>query len=73
MPVKVTVNLPEETVDAIKSIAADRGITVTEAMRQVIENQRYLHQEVKTGGKVLIEKPNQPLRQLVFQTPVKSK
>ena len=45
MATKVTVNLPEETVDAIKSIARDRGTTVTEALRQVIESQRFLESD----------------------------
>lgn len=72
-PVKVTVNLPEDTVDAIKRIAEERGTTVTEAMRQVIESQRYLQQEIKQGSKVLIEKPDQSLRQVIFNIPPQRK
>jgi bisphosphoglycerate-dependent phosphoglycerate mutase len=72
-PVKVTVNLPVETVEAIKKIAGERGTTVTEALRQVIESQRYLQQEIQQGSKVLIEKPDQSLRQLIFTIPAESK
>jgi predicted DNA binding CopG/RHH family protein len=72
-PVKVTVNLPVETVEAIKKIAGERGTTVTEALRQVIESQRYLQQEIQQGGKVLIEKPDQSLRQLIFNIPPQDK
>lgn len=71
MAVKVTVNLPESTVNAIKNIAEERGTTVTEALRQVIDSQNFLQQEVKNGNNVLIQNPNdKSVRQLVFNVPV---
>jgi Ribbon-helix-helix protein, copG family len=72
MPTKVTVNLPDETVNALKSIANDRGTTVTEALRQVIESQRFLQQEIQNGSNLLIQNPaDQSVRQVVFNTPPK--
>lgn len=74
MAVKVTVNLPENTVDALKSIANDRGTTVTEALRQVIESQRFLDNEVQNGHDLLIQNPkDKSVRQVVFNTPLKKK
>ncbi len=73
MSTKVTVNLPDETVDAIKSIAEKRGTTVTEALRQVIEGQRFLQDEMESGNKLLIQGPDQSVRQVVFNTPPKQK
>jgi hypothetical protein len=73
MSTKVTVNLPDETVDAIKSIAEKRGTTVTEALRQVIEGQRFLQDEMENGNKLLIQNPDQSVRQVVFNTPPKQK
>jgi metal-responsive CopG/Arc/MetJ family transcriptional regulator len=71
---KVTVNLPDDTVEALKGIAEERGTTVTEALRQVIESQRFLQDEMKTGNKVLLQDPNdKSVRQVIFNTPVKSK
>jgi hypothetical protein len=73
MPVKVTVNLPEETVDAIKKIANDRGTTVTEALRQAIESQYFLHEEVQNGREVLLQNPaNKTVQRLVFYPSAKS-
>ena len=69
MSIKVTVNLPDDTVEGLRKIAAEKGITLTEAMRQVIESQRFLHQEMRKGSKVLLEKPDQTLRQVIFHTP----
>jgi hypothetical protein len=71
---KVTVNLPDETVAAIKSIADNRGTTITEALRQVIESQRFLNTEMENGNKLLLQNPaDQTVRQVVFSTPPKKK
>jgi len=72
MPTKVTVNLPDQTVEAIQNIAKKRGTTVTEALKQVIENQRFLQDEVDGGSKVLIKSPDQSLREVLFHTPKRS-
>lgn len=72
MPTKVTVNLPDETVQAIKDIAQKRGTTVTEALKQVIESQRFLQDEVAGGSKVLIKSPDQSFREVLFNTPKRS-
>ena len=73
MATKVTVNLPDETVDALKNIAGARGTTLTEALRQVIESQRFLDGEVQKGNDLLIQNPrDKSVRQVVFNTPPKS-
>jgi predicted transcriptional regulator len=67
MSIKVTVNLPDETVNAIKSIAAAQGTTVTEALRQVIETQYFLRDEMQKGNNLLLQDPrDKSLRQVVF-------
>lgn len=75
---KVTVNLPDETVEAIKQIASDRGTTITEALRQAIESQRFLHDETKAGKDLLLQNPaDRTIQRIVFNAPpqrlVKSK
>jgi hypothetical protein len=73
MAVKVTVNLPDSTVDAIKSIANERGTTVTEALRQVIDSQHFLQQQIQEGNNVLIQNPqDKSVRQVIFNIPPKS-
>jgi ribbon-helix-helix CopG family protein len=70
MATKVTVNLPDATVDALKQIAKDRGTTVTEALRQVIESQRFLDNAVQDGNDLLIQnKVDKSVRQVVFNAP----
>ena len=68
MSVKVTVNLPEDTVQAVQKIAAENGITATEAFRQLLDAQAYLHNEVKNGSKVLLKAPDNSASELRFST-----
>jgi len=35
--------------EGLRKIAEERGITMTEALRQTIESQRYLNDEMKKG------------------------
>jgi hypothetical protein len=72
MSVKVTVNLPEPTVEALKEIAKDKGTTVTEALRQVIESQRFLHDETKAGKDLLLQNPaDRTTQRVVFNAPLR--
>lgn len=71
MSTKVTVNLPDETVEAIRSIANARGTTVTEALKQVIQSQHWLESEAQKGNALLIQNPaDKTVRQIIFNAPV---
>lgn len=52
---KVTVNLPEQTVDILRNIANARNTTVTEALKQVIETQDFFNNEIQKGKDVLLQ------------------
>ena len=66
MATKVTVNLPDDTVEAIKKIAEQRGVTYTEAIRQAIESERFLREETQKGSKLLLE-DGDSVRQIVLR------
>jgi hypothetical protein len=65
-PVKITVNLPEDVVAALKEYAEERGITFTEALRRSIVHEKYFAGEIEAGGTVLIEKPDKSIREVVL-------
>ena len=73
MATKVTVNLPDETVDAIRKMAESRGITQTEAIRQAIDTQHYMDLEVQKGREILLQNPaNKTVQRLVFNPSVRN-
>ena len=65
--VKVSFNLPETVVTALKQLANERNTTVTEVVRNSISNEMFLDRQVRTeGAKVLIETPDHKFREVVF-------
>ncbi len=66
MATRVTVNLPDSAVEAIRQLAKERGITHTEAIRQAIESERFLREQQREGGKILLAKGDET-QQIVFR------
>lgn len=63
---KLTVNLPDETVQDLREYAENHGITMTEALRRFITRGKYFDDEIQNGGKVLVEKEDKTLREVVL-------
>jgi hypothetical protein len=54
--VKVTVNLPASVVAELRAISTNNHITLTDAIRQSIQINKYLLDQEQMNGKLLIEK-----------------
>ena len=68
MATKVTVNLPDELVDELRRMAEERDLTMTQVLRQAIESERFLQDELSKGNKVLIEnKKDKSIHQVIFK------
>lgn len=63
--VKVTVNLPEDLINRLRAESSKRGISMTEAIRQGLETELYLTSEESSGSKILLEKADDSIVQLV--------
>ena len=62
---KLTVNLTDDAMAALKELADKRGVTLGQALGQAIASEKYFSDEISKGGKVLIERPNQTVREVV--------
>ncbi len=65
--VKMSVNLSQEAIEALKSIAEERGVTVTEVLRHAIGLEKYVDKVQKENGKILVETSKGQVRELVFR------
>lgn len=65
--IKMSVNLPEEAIDVLRNLASERGVTVTEVLRHAIGLEKYFDQVQKDQGKILVEKSDGEIRELVFR------
>ncbi len=66
MPVKLTVSLSEQVVDALKELADEQGTSVTEQLRRAVALQKWVSDTRSQGGRVLVEDPTGGTRELVF-------
>ena len=53
--VKISANLSETVVSALKDIAEKKGVSVTEALRQAISHEKYFLDATEQNHKVLLE------------------
>jgi len=65
--VKVSFNLTPREVEQLKELAAQQGITATEALRRALATERFIYDTYQRGGKLLIEEADKPVRELVFR------
>lgn len=63
--VRLTADLPFAEASILKDLAAQQGVTMTEALRRAIATEGLLQERRKNGSKVLLEKNGQ-LSELIF-------
>jgi predicted transcriptional regulator len=64
---KLTVNLNDEAMSALRELADKRGVTLGQALGQAIASEKFFSDEISKGGKVLIEKPDRTVREVVIR------
>lgn len=62
---KVTLNLPDDQVEFLQSIAKRDNITFTDAVRRAINSEKFFVQQEESGRKVLVEENGQRLREVI--------
>jgi metal-responsive CopG/Arc/MetJ family transcriptional regulator len=65
---KISVNLSDEVLQALREMAQRDNVTVTEALRRSISTQKFLEDEQRAGKLILIEDPKSKEKQrIVFR------
>lgn len=64
---KITVNLPDATLEKLRELARANGVTVTEMLRRAIATEAYIAEQTALGGKILVETPGGRTRELVLR------
>lgn len=66
MSVRVTVELPGPAVEVLKELAKKRNHTMTEVLRHAISLEQQVDEELSQGAKMLIQKKDGSLEEVVF-------
>jgi hypothetical protein len=64
---KVSINLPSDTLDAIRKIAEYRNLTMTDAICRAIATESYIEDQTNNGGTILVKKPDGTYKEVVFR------
>jgi len=63
--VKISANLNAETVERLKTLAYEKGSTMTDIINRAVEMEAFLRKVKKDGGKILIENPDGKMQQII--------
>ena len=65
---KVTFSLHKDVIDALRTLATERGTSMTEVLRQAVTTEKYLAEAQKEGYVILLENARSgTTRQLVLR------
>lgn len=65
--VRVTLNLPRSVLDKVERLAAAHGVNKTSIIVRAIELEDFLDSITRRGGKLLVEKANGDINEVIFR------
>ena len=65
--VKISANLSKSVVKALKDMAEEQNISMTEVLRRSISTEKFLLDTIKRKGKILIEEEDKTMRQVLIR------
>jgi predicted transcriptional regulator len=66
-PKRMSVTLSGDAARLLEQLAESQGITQTEALRKAIATESYLQQEVNSGSRILLQKADKEIREVIFR------
>jgi hypothetical protein len=64
---RISIGLSGETVELLKFLAQSQDISQNEALRRAIATDVYFLKERLEGSKILLQKPDKELREVIFR------
>ena len=64
--IKTSMNLPEQSIETVRELAAKTGSSMAEVIRRAIETQKFLRETADQGSKILIKDKDDSMRELIL-------
>jgi Ribbon-helix-helix protein, copG family len=64
---QMSISLSGDTAELLEFLAASQGISQNEAIRRAIATDVYFIKERQAGSKVLLQKPDKEIREVIFR------
>ena len=65
--VKTSVNLPEESIEALREIASKTGSSMSDVIRQAISTEKFLRNEAEQGNRILIQDKDKNVKEIIIR------
>jgi len=65
--VKASFNLTADELNELREEAAERGVTVTQVLREALADRRFLANQIAEKNKILVESPDGDIARVIFQ------
>jgi predicted transcriptional regulator len=66
-PKRMSITLSSDAAKWLEFLADTQGITQTEALRKAIATEAYIQKEILEGSKILVQKADKEIREVVFR------
>lgn len=63
---RTSFNLSPEAEQMVRELAAERGVTMGEAIRRALATEKFFSEKRKEGAKVVVVEPDQKMKEIVF-------
>jgi hypothetical protein len=64
---RMTIALPQESARMLELLSELQGITQVEALRRAISTEAFMQREIKNGSRILVQSPDNQMKELVFR------
>ncbi|TAE58814.1 MAG: CopG family transcriptional regulator [Nostocales cyanobacterium] len=64
---RISVLMTDEAAELLQYLAEMQGISKSEALRKAIATEAYFLKERKNGSQILLQKPNEKIREVIFR------
>lgn len=64
---RMSISLAGDAAQLLEFLSKSQGITQNEALRKAIATEAYIREEIMQGTKVLLQKPDGEIREVVFR------
>jgi metal-responsive CopG/Arc/MetJ family transcriptional regulator len=64
---RMSITLSSDIAQMVETLSQEMGISQNEVLRKAIASEIYFYNEIKSGSKVLIQKADKEIREVVFR------
>lgn len=66
-PKRLSISLSADAAELLESLSEEQGVSQSEVIRRALATESYIQQEIQQGSRILIQKADEQIREVVFR------